>query len=430
MGWSTWEAYYKDISRDKIVANMQVLNRTGLQKLGYNMIAIDDGWARLNATTRWLSRENAVHVPNGAKRIRLIKHWFGYAAPKNAGCMIADPVKFPNGLSAMFDEIHANDFLVSIYTAGNNFACPMTKKFVYHYMSGKFFDVDVQCFNNMDIDMLKVDNCAPILHNGGALQKIMKWRTAIREDILLHNSRYACLAQAKCLSVYNCPMGVVPQLNNVIPSMCYDSADMVRTAGDMKAKWYSIVAGALSGAGRGLVNRPGLWSDLDFIIPDEKKLSLEHIKAYFAMWCVMSSPLILSFDLTTVSDVVINVFKNPHAIRIDQVYNGDAGDLVSQQGAIWFFRKSLGNGEWAVSVVNVGKKVFARAKTIEYWNVAGMREFMLDKLEPVSCEFANVWDAAGKTKLEPLTTFRVVPRQLFAIREETGVFFLVSNCTT
>src|SRR5687768_18392841 len=48
MGWNSWNAFYSDIDEEKVMASARVLVDSGLARLGYRYINIDDGW--------WLKR--------------------------------------------------------------------------------------------------------------------------------------------------------------------------------------------------------------------------------------------------------------------------------------------------------------------------------------------------------------------------------------
>jgi alpha-galactosidase len=45
MGWSTWNAFGTDISEARILGSAQKIVDSGLARLGYRYINIDDGWA-------------------------------------------------------------------------------------------------------------------------------------------------------------------------------------------------------------------------------------------------------------------------------------------------------------------------------------------------------------------------------------------------
>ena len=61
-------------------------------------------------------------------------------------------------------------------------------------------------------------------------------------------------------------------------------------------------------------------------------LSLVEARTHFAMWCVLSSPLTLTNNLTDAEglDAVWPIITNTEAIAVDQAWAGHPGDLLAQ----------------------------------------------------------------------------------------------------
>ena len=103
-----------------------------------------------------------------------------------------------------------------------------------------------------------------------------------------------------------------------------------------------------------------------------RTLNLVEARTHFALWCVVSSPLILGFDPanTTNLDSVWPIITNREAIAIDQDYAGYSGTrffesqtLVPMAPCGWwlancawpasqYWHKPLSNGDMAVLLVN------------------------------------------------------------------------------
>lgn len=47
-------------------------------------------------------------------------------------------------------------------------------------------------------------------------------------------------------------------------------------------------------------------------------MSIEEEKTHFAMWCMMSTPLMIGCDLTKISDSTLEILKNEELIAINQ----------------------------------------------------------------------------------------------------------------
>jgi hypothetical protein len=62
---------------------------------------------------------------------------------------------------------------------------------------------------------------------------------------------------------------------------------------------------------------------------DDPGLSYVEARTHFGAWCIVSSPLILSHDMTddAVTDSIWDIITNTEAIEVNQVWAGDSGGL-------------------------------------------------------------------------------------------------------
>jgi alpha-galactosidase len=92
MGWNSWNEYACDISDQTFVTVAGLLISLGLKDLGYQYVNIDDCWSvrggRDNATRR----------------------------------IVPDPVKFPNGIKHVADEVHSKGLKLGIYSDAGTMA--------------------------------------------------------------------------------------------------------------------------------------------------------------------------------------------------------------------------------------------------------------------------------------------------------------------
>lgn len=115
----------------------------------------------------------------------------------------------------------------------------------------------------------------------------------------------------------------------------------------------------------------GGWHDPDMLLVGETPCSeaatkagmqcsvlpLEEQKTQMAIWSMASAPLLLSADLTNVSNASMAILTNPDVLRIDQDALGRmplrfyANSTVGAD--VW--RKDLVGGDVAVAIVNMGK---------------------------------------------------------------------------
>ena len=88
MGWASWNNFRVEINEDIIKAQADAMISSGLNEAGYNFINIDDGF---------------------------------YGGRDEHGNLLVHPVRFPNGMKALAEYIHAKGLNAGIYTdAGIN----------------------------------------------------------------------------------------------------------------------------------------------------------------------------------------------------------------------------------------------------------------------------------------------------------------------
>lgn len=92
MGWNSWNEYACNISDDVFLRVADLMVDLGLKDLGYQYVNIDDCWS-VKGTTR----------DNVTQRI------------------VPDPVKFPEGIRHVADEVHARGLKLGIYGDAGEF---------------------------------------------------------------------------------------------------------------------------------------------------------------------------------------------------------------------------------------------------------------------------------------------------------------------
>ena len=121
-----------------------------------------------------------------------------------------------------------------------------------------------------------------------------------------------------------------------------------------------------------------------------RTLNLVESRTHFALWCIVSSPLILGFDPAnkTNLDAVWPIITNREAIAIDQDYAGFSGTrfyesqtLVAMAPCGWwlpncawpsaqYWHKPLSNGDTAVLLVNNADT--AQDLSLQFGDVPGL----------------------------------------------------------
>ncbi len=276
MGWSSWNTYGVNINEALIKRQTDAMIQKGLKGAGYDHINIDDGY-------------------------------FG-GRNKTTGQLLIHPTRFPNGLKGLVDYIHKKGLKAGIYsdagrnTCGSMFNGDAIGKGVGLYehdqQDADFF------FKELGFDFIKVDFCGgSYYHNEDHL-------------VLDEQQRYTAIAQA----IRNTGRNDV-RMNAcrwAYPGTWIDGqAFSWRTTGDINCSWESVRDIIKENLYLSAYCSRGHYNDMD-MLEVGRTLSAEEDKTHFAMWCIMSSPLLIGCDLTTINSTALSLLKNKELIALNQ----------------------------------------------------------------------------------------------------------------
>ncbi|RDX77730.1 Alpha-galactosidase 1, partial [Mucuna pruriens] len=122
MGWNSWNHFGCQINEKVIRETADALVSTGLSKLGYTYVNIDDCWAELNRD--------------------------------DLGSLAAKKSTFPSGIKALADYVHSKGLKLGIYSDAGYYTC---SKQMPGSLGHEF--EDAQSFAAWGVDYLKYDNC-------------------------------------------------------------------------------------------------------------------------------------------------------------------------------------------------------------------------------------------------------------------------------
>ena len=122
-----------------------------------------------------------------------------------------------------------------------------------------------------------------------------------------------------------------------------------RTTGDIRDTWKSVSAIGFSQERWASFAGPGHWNDPDMLVVGRvgwgpqlhpTALSPDEQYAHISLWSLLSAPLLLGCDLSSLDDFTLNLLSNDEVIAIDQdplgkeavcVYNGDGNSIWSKE---------------------------------------------------------------------------------------------------
>ncbi|XP_066039681.1 alpha-N-acetylgalactosaminidase isoform X1 [Chamaea fasciata] len=302
MGWMSWERFRCNvdcqadprncISEQLFFEMADRLAEDGWRELGYEYVNIDDCWS---------AKQRDV-----------------------AGQLVPDPKRFPSGIKALADYVHARGLKLGIYADLGNFTCGGYPGTMLEHVKR-----DAQTFAAWGVDMLKLDGCYSSAEEQA--KEMARALNATGRPIV-----YSCSWPAY-------QGGLPPRVNyTILAEIC----NLWRNYDDIQDSWDSV----LSIMDWFFTNQdvlqpvagPGHWNDPDMLIIGNFGLSYEQSRSQMALWTVMAAPLLMSTDLRTISPSAREILQNRLMIQINQDPLGIQGRrIVKEKSHIEVFLRPL-----------------------------------------------------------------------------------------
>ena len=324
MGWNSWNTFYDQVSEELICSTADAIADKGLAKAGYEYVIIDDCWSRRTRDAE--------------------------------GRLVPDPDKFPNGIRAVADHVHARGLKLGIYSCCGVHTCAGYPGSFEHEFS------DARQFAEWGIDYLKYDNC----FHPATLSSEMLYR---RMNLALRSSGRDILLAA-------CQWGR-DEVHHWIRST---GAHTFRSTVDIQDAWKSIEQIALSQLEKQYFGGAGCYNDMDILVVGMhgKGLNPEtsiggcsdtEYRTHFALWAMMNSPLIIGCDVRSMDDNTFKILTNPDLIAINQDPECRSCNRLSTYGSpdAFILVKQLSGGDMAVGFFNFGDN--AAHVELHFWDL-------------------------------------------------------------
>lgn len=307
MGWNSWNHYGCRIDETLMrhVADVMVAN--GMRDAGYVYVNIDDCW-------------------QGER--------------DGNGFIQADPARFPSGIKALADYVHARGLKLGIYSDAGSKTCGGREGSQGHEFQ------DAEQYARWGVDYLKYDWCNT---GTGAAQR---------------NPREAYATMRAALDKAGRP--IVFSICEWGDSKPWEWAggigNLWRTTGDIAncwscklghGGWNSLGVLEILDKQDGLRRYagPGHWNDPD-MLEVGNLTDLRENRSHFALWAMLAAPLIVGADVEGLTPEITRILTNPHLVGIDQ-------DRLGIQGFAWYrtsdleiWARPLADDRWAIAVLN------------------------------------------------------------------------------
>jgi alpha-galactosidase len=296
MGFNNWNATGCAIDETLIRATADYFVASGLRGAGYQYVNIDDCWAEPQ-------RDPAT------------------------GRYVANHARFPSGIKALADYVHARGLKLGIYTSAGTQTCAKT-------MPGSLDheDLDAQTFADWGVDYLKYDNCNN--DNRPALERYTKMRDALKKT-------------GRPIVFSICEWG-----QNQPWLWGADVGHLWRTTGDINDSWISMTALLEQNAPLAPYAGPGHWNDPDMLEVGNGGMTTREYRSHFSLWATMAAPLLIGTDLRKISPEALDILLNREVIAVDQDPLGVQGTVLRKEAGHWVMVKPLRGGDVAVTLFN------------------------------------------------------------------------------
>ena len=400
LGWSSWSFIREKPTAAKLLAQAHAMQDSGLQKVGYRYINLDDFYEECPG-------------PQGPN-------------VDSYGRWVVDPSKFPpegatNGIKVVADQIHGLGMKFGIYvTPGiskqavakntaiegtsntaaqiaepsveeNNYNCKGMVRIDYSKPGAQaYINSWVNMFASWGVDYIKIDGMSD-----NNVPDIKAWSEAIRQSgrpmVLDVTQGSYTTAIAPTLMKYANQWEFAPDVE------CYrcekKGSSYPLTSWKDVEKRFNYVAEWQPYAG------PGGFNDYDSIEVgngENNGITPVERQTQLSLWALGASPLLLGVDLTHLDAQDMEYLKNTAVIAVDQ--DSIAAKRIVNVGTRQVFAKKEANGDAIVGLFNTG----SRAQTV---SVEASAVGLAEKADGYSLE--NLW--TGKTEKSSSTIRATVP---------------------
>jgi alpha-galactosidase len=313
MGWNSWncflDANYRarvgEVTADAILGCARALVGSGMREAGYDYVVLDDCW-------------------QAGRR-------------DSAGRLAADPMRFPDGIAALADQIHALGLRFGLYTVPGSLTCAQQ----YDGYGGEplgslgYEELDAQTFAEWGVDFLKYDWCRADDNDGlyavDAFSRMRQVLDGQGRPIVYAISEYGLFE----------PWQWAPGI-----------AHMWRTTGDLIPTWDSLMRTLDLQAPLAAYSRPGAWNDPDMLQVGNGALTEGENRAHFYLWAVLNAPLMAGNDLRSMSQATRDLLCDSEVIAVNQDWGGRQGTRMGPPGPGEVWAKPMSDGGAAVVLLN------------------------------------------------------------------------------
>ncbi len=297
MGWNTYNSFGADISEQLIIESCDAMVENGLRDAGYTYINIDDFWSLKERD------EN--------------------------GNLVADPQKFPHGIKYVSDYIHSKGMKFGMYSSAGPLTCGgHPGSFEHEFQDAEFFAAN-------GVDYLKYDFCTRPYN-------VPAW-------VLYNRMSMALRATGRDILFSACNWG----MDNVEDWARSVGCNMYRSTGDIYNHFSSVKSIFECQKDKMHLSAPSCFNDMDMLVAGMSGISETESTTHFALWCMLSQPLILGCDVRNLTEADVALFTNRDLLAINQDPGVRAPIFKNCEMDRYKMIKHLENNEYVFAFANL-----------------------------------------------------------------------------
>lgn len=303
MGWNSWNKFACNVDEVMIKQIADAMVTSGMKDAGYTYINIDDCW---------------------------------HGDRDSLGFIHPNPQRFPSGIKALADYVHAKGLKLGIYSDAGSMTCGG------HPGSRGYEFQDAQTYAKWGIDYLKYDWCnTEGLSAQGAYKTIMAALKKAGRPMILSICEWGNSKPWTWAS----NVGHLWRTTGDI----YNCFDCINDHGSWKS--WGVMQILEKQDGLRQYAGPGHWNDPDMLEVGNGMPANED-RAHFAMWAMIAAPLIAGNDIRTMNQQTLSILTNKEVIAVNQDSLGIQGFKYTVKDSIETWLKPLKNGDWAICFLN------------------------------------------------------------------------------
>ncbi|KAF2421141.1 alpha-galactosidase [Tothia fuscella] len=365
MGWDNWNSFGCNVNESLLLQTAKAMADYGLRDLGYNYVVLDDCWSQ---------------------------------GRNSSGYLVENPIKFPNGMKHVADQIHALGMKFGMYSSAGILTCGR-----YPGSLG-YEQKDADVFASWGVDYLKYDNCFNMGQSG--TPKISFDRYNVMSQALNKTGRPIWYSMCNwgddnpfdwaysIANSYRMSGDIYDSFNRPDSRCPCDEAIGCQWPGfhcsvmNILNKMAAIQARTMSGG----------FADMDMLEVGNGGQDDNEYVTHFSLWALMSSPLLIGTNVLTLTPANLAIYSNPAVIALNQ--DPSAGGGIRKwrysvedkdefgQGEISLWTRQMQNGDTVIALINGGnstRTMNATAKDI-FLDQATAGTFM------PAAELKETWD--------------------------------------